>query len=44
MEKQKIGFEDLTLSLKVLVVIGWIIAVIYILAFMVGFAIGLTSV
>ena len=36
----KIGFKDLTLSLKVLVIIGWIVAALNILAFVIGFIAG----
>lgn len=34
----KIGYSDLTWDLKVAVVTAWILAVLYLLAFLVGFA------
>lgn len=37
MEK-KIGFNDLTTALKILVVIMWVIASVWALAFLIGFA------
>lgn len=39
-EKGKIGFDDLNTSLKVLVVLGWIMAALWMLGFLVGFVIG----
>ena len=38
---EKIKFKDLSWTLKTLVVFGWITFVIYVLAFLVGFMIGI---
>jgi len=40
----RVKFKDLSGSLKTLVVLGWIIAGFYALAFLFGFFIGLTAI
>lgn len=42
MEKEKkVGFNDLTISLKILVVLSWIVCGLMVSSFAVGFFIGL---
>lgn len=41
---KRIGFNDLTLGIKIPIVIAWIIGIIWILYFIAGFMIGFSSV
>lgn len=43
MEQKKVTYSDLTWPLKGAIIISWLIGVLYLVAFFVGFFLGVTS-
>ena len=43
MDKEKIKFGDLSLPIKVNIILSWVVSILFILSFLIGFTIGILS-